>query len=78
MSAVTRKRSPAYGVLRRIITAVVYAQQRQTERDVARYVLQLGCKLTDDAERRLMQRLLCNCSFSSTASERGEIWPRHH
>jgi hypothetical protein len=46
--------------------------RQRVERDAAHSVLQLGGHLTDDTERRLMQHLLRNWSFPSSAPERDE------
>ena len=46
------------GLLRRIVRAMVESRQRQTDREIARFLAQSGGRLTDDMERRLTQHLL--------------------
>ena len=45
------------GVLRRIVDAVFESRQRQADRQIAGFIARSGGRLTDDLERRLMQRL---------------------
>ena len=52
--AATHKR----GLLRRIVRAMVESRQRQTDREIARFLARSGGRLTDDMERRLTQHLL--------------------
>ena len=48
--------------LRRIVRAIVESRQRQTDREIARFLARSGGRLTDDMERRLTQHLLSrNC-----------------
>ena len=46
------------GLLRRVVRAMVESRQRQTDREIARFLAQSGGRLTDDMERRLTQHLL--------------------
>ena len=52
------------GLLRRIVRAMVESRQRQTDREIARFLARSGGRLTDDMERRLTQYLLSrNCTI---------------
>ena len=52
------------GLLRRIVRAMVESRQRQTDREIARFLARSGGRLTDDMERRLTQYLLNrNCTI---------------
>jgi hypothetical protein len=52
------------GLLRRIVRAMVESRQRQTDREIARFLARSGGRLTDDMERRLTQHLLSrNCTI---------------
>ena len=52
------------GLLRRIVRAMVESRQRQTDREIARFLSRSGGRLTDDMERRLTQHLLSrNCTI---------------
>ena len=42
------------GVLQRIFNAIVQGRQRQADREIARHLCQLGGRLNDDTERRMM------------------------
>lgn len=44
------------GILRRIFGAIFETRQEQIEREVARFVARSGGRITDDIERRIMQR----------------------
>jgi hypothetical protein len=46
------------GVLRRIFDAIIEGRQKQTDRDIARFLARSGGRLTDDIEREMTQRLL--------------------
>ena len=46
------------GLLSRIVRAMVESRQRQTDREIARFLARSGGRLTDDMERRLTQYLL--------------------
>ena len=51
-------------LLRRIVRAMVESRQRQTDREIARFLARSGGRLTDDMERRLTQYLLSrNCTI---------------
>lgn len=43
------------GILRRILAAIMAAHQRQTERNLARFITRSGGRLTDAIEREMMQ-----------------------
>ena len=43
---------------RRIVEAAVAARQRQADREIARFLMTRGGKITDEAEREIMQRFL--------------------
>jgi hypothetical protein len=43
---------------RRIIEAAVAARQRQADREIARFLMTRGGKITDESEREIMQRFL--------------------
>jgi site-specific recombinase XerC len=49
--------APQAGVLRRILDAFVESRQRQADKDMARFIVRSGGRLTDDIERRMMNRL---------------------
>ncbi len=44
------------GILRRIFGAIFETRQEQMEREVARFVARSGGRITDDIERKIMQR----------------------
>ena len=46
------------GPLRLIVRAMVESRQRQTDREIARFLARSGGRLTDEMERRLTQYLL--------------------
>ena len=46
------------GVLRRIFDAMIEGRQKQTDREIARFLARSGGRLTDDIEREMTQRLL--------------------
>jgi hypothetical protein len=46
------------GLLMRVVRAMVESRQRQTDRQIARFLARSGGRLTDDMERRLTQHLL--------------------
>ena len=46
------------GILRRIFEAGVEWRQKQTDRDIVRFLARSGGRLTDDIERETTQRLL--------------------
>ena len=51
-------------LLRRIVRVMVESRQRQTDREIARFLARSGGRLTDDMERRLTQYLLSrNCTI---------------
>jgi hypothetical protein len=56
---VARRNGPATkpGILRRLYLAIMASRQRQTDREIARFIAQSGGRLTDDLERRIMERL---------------------
>jgi hypothetical protein len=43
--------------LRRILNAIFESHQKQTDRDVARFFIRSGGRLTDELEREMTQRL---------------------
>jgi hypothetical protein len=45
------------GILRRIANAILGSRQREENREIARFLAGSGGRLTDDLERRMMQRL---------------------
>jgi hypothetical protein len=45
------------GLLRRVFDAVFESRQRHADQDLARFIANSGGRLTDDIERRMMQRL---------------------
>ena len=45
------------GLLRRILNAIFESHQKQTDRDVARFFIRSGGRLTDELEREMTQRL---------------------
>jgi hypothetical protein len=46
------------GILRRIFDAIGESRQRQTEREVARFIARRGGRITDEVEREIGRRLL--------------------
>lgn len=50
------------GLFRRFVNALVEARTRQVERDIARYLGGSNAKFTDEAEREIERRFLCNSS----------------
>ncbi|HZP70422.1 MAG TPA: hypothetical protein VFB29_10805 [Pseudolabrys sp.] len=50
------------GLLGRLYEAMIAPHQRQTEREIARYVRHIGGKFTDEAEREIERRILCTPS----------------
>ena len=51
------------GFLRRLYEAFTGSHQRQVDRDLSRLLSQAGGRLTDEIERRMMQRLLGRHGF---------------
>jgi hypothetical protein len=51
------------GILRRVFNAIMWARQRQAERDIARHFGHLGGHLTDETERQMMEHMMRNFSF---------------
>jgi hypothetical protein len=49
--------APRRPIWRRVLDAIVTAQQRRAEREIARFIATHGGVLTDDAEREIMSRL---------------------
>ena len=45
------------GLLRRVFDALFESRQRQSDREIAGFLARSGGRLTDDIERRMMQRL---------------------
>jgi len=45
------------GLLRRVFEAVFDSRQRHADREIAGFIARSGGRLTDDIERRMMQRL---------------------
>jgi hypothetical protein len=45
------------GLLRRVFDALFESRQRQTDKQIARFIANAGGRLTDDLERRMMARL---------------------
>ena len=45
------------GLLRRVFEAVFESRQRHADKVIARFIANAGGRLTDDIERRMMQRL---------------------
>ncbi len=45
------------GVLRRILNLIVESRQNEVDRDIARFLIRSGGRLTDDMEREMTQRL---------------------
>jgi hypothetical protein len=45
------------GILQRIVDAVRNSRQRQADREIAAFIARSGGRLTDDIERRMMQRI---------------------
>ena len=50
--------SDGRGLLRRFLDAMMASPQRQVDREIARYIRDIGGKLTDDAEREIERRFL--------------------
>jgi hypothetical protein len=48
------------GWLRQLLARLMAVRQRRADREIARYLAQNGCRLTDAAEREIMQRLFVN------------------
>ena len=46
------------GLLRRLLDAMIASRQRQTDREIARYMAGMGGKFTDDVEREIERRFL--------------------
>jgi hypothetical protein len=49
--------APRRGFWRRVLQALVAAQQRRAEREIAVYLARRGGLFTDDAEREIMRSL---------------------
>jgi hypothetical protein len=45
------------GLFRRVLNAIFESHQKQTDRDVARFFIRSGGRLTDELEREMTQRL---------------------
>jgi hypothetical protein len=45
------------GLLRRILNTIFESHQKQSDRDVARFFIRSGGRLTDELEREMTQRL---------------------
>ena len=45
------------GILRRIVDAIAQSRQRQADREIAGFIARSGGQLTDEVERRMMQRV---------------------
>ena len=60
MAAQDADGTPRLGFWRRVFDAVVAAQQKRAEREVATYLASRGGLFTDDMEREIMQRLSGN------------------
>jgi hypothetical protein len=45
------------GLLRRILNIMLESRQNQVDRDIARFVIRSGGRLTDEIEREMTQRL---------------------
>jgi hypothetical protein len=45
------------GLLRRVFDAIFESRQRHADQEIARFIASSGGHLTDDVERRMMQRL---------------------
>jgi len=56
--------SVKFGLWRHILDSLVESRQRQADRDIARYLGGAGGKLTDEAEREIMRRLMSNSNSS--------------
>jgi hypothetical protein len=56
-SAAVAAVAPHRSIWRRVLDAIVSAQQRRAEREIARFIATHGGVLTDDAEREIMSRL---------------------
>jgi hypothetical protein len=56
-SAAARGAAHSAGLLRRVFDAVFGSRQRQADKQIARFIANAGGRLTDDIERRMMQRL---------------------
>jgi len=55
-AAEAEARTPRKGFLHRAYEAIVAAQQRRAEREIARYIEIHGGLMTDDMEREMMDR----------------------
>lgn len=55
--AVSKASGRKTGILRRLFTVVFEFRQTQADREMARLLTQSGGRLTDDLERRMMQRV---------------------
>ena len=59
----THKAAPARdavnsaGLLRRVLDTVFESRQRHADREISGFIARSGGRLTDDIERRMMQRL---------------------
>jgi hypothetical protein len=51
------------GFLRRLVGAIQEARMRQAEREIALYLTRTGGKFTDEGEREIERRFLCNRSY---------------
>jgi hypothetical protein len=49
--------SNKHGLLRRILNIMLESRQNQADRDMARFVIRSGGRLTDEIEREMTQRL---------------------
>jgi hypothetical protein len=47
-----------FGILRRLLDAVLHSRQRHADQQIAAFIARSGGRLTDDLERELMRRLL--------------------
>jgi len=56
-SASVRDAANGPGLLRRVFEAVFQSRQRLADKQIARFIANAGGRLTDDIERRMMQRL---------------------
>jgi hypothetical protein len=48
------------GILRRIFGVIFETRQEQIEREVAHFVVRSGGRITDDIERKIMQRFFAS------------------
>jgi hypothetical protein len=51
------------GILHRIVRAITRVRARQAERDIARQFFALGGRMTDETERKLMERIISGRLF---------------